>query len=314
MYTIVSATHAVANFVRLLVLFALLCPRSALAEITVTDDLRATVTLAGPAMRVVSLAPHITELLFAAGAGEQIIGVVRHSDFPPAALEIAQIGSYKSISYEALLALQPDLVVAWHSGNGSEIIARLRELGLTVYVNEPRTLPHVARALRDFGQLTGHAEAASSAADSFEARFTALQARYRDRPLVSVFYQVWNQPLTTLNGEHLISDVIRLCGGNNVFADAVVLAPQINVESVIRVDPQVIVASGMGESRPEWLDMWEAWPSIRAVRTHQLYYVPPDLLQRHTPRVLDGAEILCRHLDETRASMSKPAAGVSNLR
>lgn len=305
MYSIARFARASIKLVAVLVLLAAVYPRAVLAEIAVTDDRLATIRLQTPAMRIVSLAPHITELLFAAGAGNQVIGVVSHSDFPPAALAIPQLGSYKSINYEALLGLQPDLVVAWHSGNGAEIIARLRELGLTVYVNEPRTLPHVARALRDLGQLTGNAEIASGAADRFEARLNALEVRYQQRRLVSVFYQVWDQPLTTLNGKHLISDVIRLCGGHNVFNDALVLAPQISVESVIRANPQVIVASGMGESRPEWLDMWEDWPSIDAVRDRQLYFVPPDLLQRHTPRVLDGAELLCRHLDKTRASMSE---------
>lgn len=285
----------------LVVASALGLAANANAEITVTDDLGDVIRLAHPATRIVSLAPHVTELLFAAGAGEHVIAVVDHSDFPPAARDITRLGSSKTVSHEALVALRPDLIVAWHSGNGPDIIKRVRELGLTVYVNEPRTLPDVARALLDLGRLSGHETASTAAAAAFMLRYRQLYERYQARAPVTVFYQVWDQPLTTLNGRHLISDVIRLCGGRNVFADAIPIAPNVSIEAVIRASPHVIVASGMAESRPDWLDMWKAWPSIAAVKNRQLYFVPPDLLQRHTPRVLDGAEMLCGQLDRTRA-------------
>jgi iron complex transport system substrate-binding protein len=274
---------------------------TARADITVTDDLGSVLTLATPALRIVSLAPHVTELLFAAGAGSNVVGAVKHSDYPPAARNIARVGESKSVSYETLLALQPDLVITWHTGNGQEMTARLRELGLMVYVNEPRTLPDVARSVAIFGKLSGHDDSAAGVAEDFMATYTQLRQRYQQRAKVRVFYQMWDQPLMTLNGRHLISDVIRLCGGSNVFADAIPIAPTISIEAVLRADPQVIVASGMAEARPEWLDMWQAWPTLTAVRTRQLYFVPPDLLQRHTPRVLEGAQLLCAQLERTRA-------------
>ena len=283
------------------VAFALVLAANANAEITVTDDLGDVIRLVQPARRIVSLAPHVTELLFAAGAGEHVIAVVDHSDFPPAARDLTRLGSSKTVSHESLVAMRPDLIVAWHSGNGPDIINRVRELGLVVYVNEPRTLPDVASALRDLGRLSGHETTSTAAADAFMFRYRQLYERYQARPPVTVFYQVWDQPLTTLNGRHLISDVIRLCGGRNVFADAIPIAPKVSIEAVIRANPHVIVASGMAESRPDWLDMWQAWPSIAAVAAGQLYFVPPDLLQRHTPRVLDGAQMLCEQLDRTRA-------------
>ncbi len=284
----------------LVVLLVLMTHGVSNADINVVDDAGFHVRLEKPASRIASLAPHVTELLYAAGAGENVVGVVSYSDFPAAAQEVAQVGSYKSISQEALIALKPDLVIAWRSGNGPEIISRLRQLGLTVYVNEPQTLPDVAHALRVFGQLAGRDDAGEEAALAFLSTYGQLQQRYRGRRPVLVFYQVWNEPLTTLNGQHLISDIIRLCGGRNVFAEAIPLAPRVSVESVVRLDPEVIVASGMGESRPEWLDDWKDWPSIKAVREDKLYFVPPDLLQRHTPRILEGALMLCEYLDRAR--------------
>jgi iron complex transport system substrate-binding protein len=275
------------------------------AEVSALDDLGERMTLANPARRIISLAPHITELLFAAGAGGQIVGVVDHSDYPPAAQNILRIGAYNSVSHEALIALTPDLIVAWHSGNGSEQIRRLRALGLNVYANEPRKLPDIARSLVDFARLSGHLETGSQAAEQFLSTYRELHRRNQDRSIVRVFYQVWNQPLITMNGKHVISDVIRLCGGENVFEDAIPLAPRISVESVLRLDPDVIVASGMAQARPEWLDMWTAWPSIKAVRNNHLYYIPPDLLQRHTPRLLDGAKTLCKQLDKVRNDLAR---------
>jgi iron complex transport system substrate-binding protein len=298
----VHRKRSVHVFVRISgLVLAMLATQFSFAALSVIDDQGTPITLSAPAQRIVSLAPHLTELLFAAGAGSQIVGVVEHSDYPAAASRIAQVGASKSVSHEALIALKPDLVLAWHSGNGAHLITRLRELGLTVYANEPKKLPDIARALRDFGLLSGHAEIGDAAAEEFMQTYTQLLRTFADREPVTVFYQVWNQPLITMNGEHLISAVIELCGGRNVFADAIPIAPRINVESVLRLDPDAIVASGMADARPDWLDMWKAWPTLKAVRNQQLYFVPPDLLQRHTPRLLDGAKMLCEQLQATRA-------------
>jgi len=242
---------------------ALLLPVFAIAQISVIDDFGNTVTLQGPAKRIISLAPHITETLYAAGAGDNIIATVRYSDYPPAALDIPIIGSYKEVSYESLLSMNPDLVIAWASGNGDEITARIRSLGLTVFLDEPRELEDIASSLRRFGKLTGNEEIAEIEAASFMKKLTVLQQDYNEDEILDVFYQVWNDPLTTLNGDHLISDIIRLCGGRNIFADVIPLAPIVNAESVLTADPQVIVVSGMGNDRPEWLDVWKAWQAKR---------------------------------------------------
>ena len=276
------------------------------AEISVIDSTGATLTLGQPAQRIVSLTPHLTELLFAVGAGEQLVGTVDYSDYPAAALKIPRVGAYNSISFEAIVNLSPDLVLAWRSGNGGEMIARLRALGLPVYVDEPDSLAAIGASLSNFGQLAGTEPEAERAMMQYQHKLLELRRRYSQQRPLSVFYQIWNDPLLTINGEHLISNVIKLCGGRNVFASAVPLVPKLSVESVIALNPQVIVASGEEVQRREWLKAWEAWPLLDAVKSGRLYFVPASLLQRHTPRLLEGAELLCQQLETARQQL--PAA------
>ncbi len=280
-------------------LWVLLMPAGS-AQITVRDGVDGTLVLEKPATRVISLAPHLTEVVYAAGAGEQLVGAVSYSDYPEEARAIPRVGSYDSVSYETLLSLKPDLVLAWHEGNGEDVVTRLRSLGLNVYVSEPRALEDVAESLRVVGVLTGNEQAANAAASRFMQQLNALRETYSSREPVTVYYQIWNEPLLTLNGDHLISDVVRLCGGRNVFADAMPLVSRISVESVLRANPQVIIASGMDKARPEWLDDWREWSAMTAVKNDQLYFIPPDILQRHTPRIIEGATLMCEKLQQAR--------------
>jgi len=274
-------------------------------QIQVEDALGRKVVLPQPAMRLVSLAPHLTEVVFAAGAGAQLVGAVAYSDYPEAAQQVPRVGSYDNVSVESLVALNPDLVLAWYSGNGPELIKRVEALGLTVYVFESKTMESVAESLRVVGKLTGNEDTAQVAADTFLQQLSHLRNTYSNRQEISLYYQIWDEPLMTLNGDHLISDVVKLCGGRNVFADSPVLVSRISVESVIRADPQVIIASGMGEARPEWLDDWRKWTSMTAVKNKQLYFVPPDVLQRHTPRIIEGATLMCEKLQLAREFYSQ---------
>jgi len=286
---------------RRLLLTLLLAAGSAQAAIDITDDTGQALHLAQPAKRIVSLAPHITEMLFAAGAGNQVVGAVQYSDYPDAAKKIARVGGYTSVDMEKVAALKPDLVVAWKSGNRGAHLDKLRALGIPVFINEPRRIDDVARSIAQLGKLAGTDSAGEAAAQAFRKRHAALAAKYSARPPVRIFYEAWNRPLMTINGEHLISDVIRLCGGDNVFAKLPMLAPTIDAEAVLAAMPEVIVASGMGEGRPEWLDDWRKWTKLPAVAQGNLFFIPPDQIQRHTPRILDGAERLCGQLDEARA-------------
>lgn len=278
---------------RCLLMIALTLSLPLRAEVSVQDDAERTVTLPQPAQRIISLAPHITEQLYAVGAGGQLVGAVDYSNYPEAASKLPRVGGYSRLDLEAILALQPDLVVGWKSGNDARQLERLGQLGIKVYLSEPRELADIASSLRRLGILSGHREQGEAQAGHFIQTLKRLSAMNRDRPTVRVFYQIWNRPLMTINGEHLISDVIRLCGGVNVFAEQPALTPTISEEAVIAADPDIIVASGMGEARPEWLDEWRRWSRLKAVRNNQLQFIPPDLLQRATPRLLQGAERLC---------------------
>jgi len=280
-------------------MFSVLCSSMSWAAVTVQDDLGRTVTLAQPAQRVIALAPHIVEMVYAVGSGDKLVGAVSYSNYPEAAKALPQVGTYKDFSSEAVLRLQPDLVLAWSSGNTERVIKQLRALGIAVYVSEPRTLESIGVALEKIGVLTG-APKATSARRSFDETLKDIRLRYAHQEPVSVFYQVWNSPLQTLNGQHMINDVIELCGGRNIFEHAPALAPKVNVEAILRADPQLIFASGMGEARPEWLNEWLQWPSLQAVKNKQLHFVPPDYIQRHTPRVLLGAAMLCDQLQQAR--------------
>ncbi|BAO30374.1 cobalamin-binding protein [Sulfuritalea hydrogenivorans] len=282
--------------------FLLLVARAvaAHAEIIVTDDTGATVRLAAPATRIVSLAPHITEALFAAGAGERIVGTVEYSDYPDAAKAIRRVGGYSKLDLEAVAALKPDLIIGWRSGNAGAHLEKLRSLGMPIYVTQPDRIEDIARSIEHYGRLAGSGAVADAVAQGFRARLAQLRARYGGRSPVRIFYQVWRSPLTTVSDKQIISDAIRLCGGKNVFGDLVGLAPNVSVEAVLASNPEAIVASGMGEERPEWLDDWRRWTQVTAVARGNLFFVPPSIIQRHTPRLLDGTERLCEHLETAR--------------
>ena len=289
----------------LLVLVVCCWSAIAAAAFEVQDDLGRTIRLDQPAQRIVALAPHIVENLFAVGAGSQVVGAVDYADYPEAARSIPRVGAISSFSLEAIIALKPDLVVIWHGGGrGGLLRERLQALGLAVYASDPRQLEDVARSLRNYGILSGHADRGRERSQTYLARLEAMARSYRTRAEVSAMYQVWHQPIQTLNGEHIISDVIALCGGSNAFADAVPLAPKLSVEAVIAADPEVILSSGDGSD----LDLWRAWPQLTAVRADNLYHIPADFLQRHTPRLLQGTELMCRHLDRARQKRAKAAA------
>lgn len=280
--------------------FLLLTATMAFASTSVVDDDSNTINLNKAAQRVVSLAPHATELLFAIQAGDKLVGTVEYSDYPTAAQDIRRIGSYNALDLEAILALQPDLIIGWRTGNNPVQIEKLRALGLPVFVSEPRRIDDIPATARRLAKLTGTGEQAKDFIQQFEQQYLSLIQRYRSRRPVKLFYEVWQQPLITINGEHLISDLIRLCGAINVFADVTALAPTVSVESVIKAAPDIIITGSYPVAQDEWLDNWQRWPQIPAVRHNQLYFINPDLIQRQGPRILQGAEQLCEFVDKAR--------------
>ena len=274
---------------------------SGIAEpIVVTDAVGQEIALEQPAQRIVALSPHLVENLFAIGAGDRIVATITYADYPEAARQLPRIGNLQQISVEAIVALQPDLVLAWASGTSATIIKQLQSLGVTVYQDEPKTLDDIAQSLQQLGQLTGQWQQAQAVTTEYLDKLVQLKNTYAQAAPVTVFYQIWHEPLQTLNRNHVINSVIELCGGRNSFANAPVLAPKINIESVLIRNPQVIIASAHRGQRPQWLDQWQQWPSLSAVQQGQLYFIDADLLERHTLRILRGAEQLCECLQQAR--------------
>lgn len=269
-------------------------------ELVVVDDNGAEVRLEGPARRIISLAPNITEVLFHVGAGAQIVGADEYSNYPPAAKDILRVNNYAAANYELILSLKPDLVIAWQSGNGDKIINPLRKLGIPVFVVETRQIDQVPNLFRRFGKLSGHDKIAEQRALEFTERLTKIRDSNMKKLPIRTFYQIWDEPLITLNGKHMVSSVIELCGGVNIFADAIPLVPYVNIESIVAADPQVIIAGGSQEEQPRWFKSWQKWAGISAVIKRQIYLIPADLMQRHSVRILDGAEMMCGYLDSAR--------------
>lgn len=277
---------------------------SASAAIRVVDDTGRVIKLASPARRIISLAPNVTELLFSAGAGGRIVGAAEHSDYPPPARALRRIGGSGGINFESIAALKPDLIVGWASGNPRQTIARLREFGFPVYLTQSRRLDDIARNLVQLGRLAGTEAVARAASRQFMEHYRALAAQYAGRPPIRVFYQVLDRELITINGEHLVSQVLRLCGGINVFAALPALAPVINEEAVLAADPEAIVAGGAEKEWTAWRAHWRARTALTAVRRDALYLIPADLIHRNTLRVLEGAERICRALEDARRRRS----------
>jgi iron complex transport system substrate-binding protein len=293
-------------------LAALTVPAAAYAAITVTDDSGTTVTLAAPATRVITLSPHATELMYAAGGGPKVVGTVAYSDYPPQAKTVPRVGNNRALDLERIAALRPDLIVVWWHGNAQQQIDRLRDLHIPLFFSDPHRLDDVATNLTRLGALLGTPSAAQAAAAAYRRDIAQLRARYSARPPVSVFYQVWDQPLMTINGSQMISDVITLCGGRNVFAALRPIVPTISTEAVLAANPEVIVTASPGATAPDrplpGLDRWRAWPELTAAARGNLFAIDGDLLSRPAPRIAQGAALLCQDLETARSRRPTAAA------
>lgn len=272
------------------------------APIEITDDAGNVITMQKTAQRIVSLAPHITEVLFAAGAGNRIIGTVSYSDYPEAAKAIPLVGSYNQVNFEQILALNPDLIIGWYSGNSTETIEKLATLNITVYLSEPKTLPSIAKNIRQFGKLAATQNIANQAAAAFEQKHDALRAEHANKPPIRIFYQVWEDPLYTLGGGHFSSDMYALCGGINVFGDLTEPSPIVSVEAIVSRDPQVMLTGGHHGKRSiqDWQQKWQNWGSIGAVKNNMMFFIDQDIYTRSSPRTVEAAEDLCALLDQAR--------------
>jgi len=271
--------------------------------VNVIDDGGNELRLERPASRIISLAPHVTELVFAAGAGDRLVGVVAYSDYPADALTIPVIGDSSNMDLERIIELKPDLVIGWLSGNPAQVIDKLRSLQLPVYLSEPGGFESIARTLKNIGQLSGETDTAIEVADVLIRRINAIAEKYSEPETVSVFHPIWSDPLMTLGGGHIFSAILKLCGGENVFNDLGQIAAEVSIESVHQRDPDIILGSDQTvdtQAHERLREHWRSWPSLTAVKNNHIYIVQSDLVHRPTPRVADGAERVCEILNEVR--------------
>jgi iron complex transport system substrate-binding protein len=248
--------------------------------------------------RIATLAPHLTELVFAAGAGDKLVGVSAYSDYPAEALELPLIGDAFAVDHEQLALLNPDLLLVWQGGTPAHVVDELRRFGYNVEVIQIRKLADVADALRRIGKLTDSIDDANDVASKYTQGLQAFEQRYADADDVRVFYQVDKRPLYTINNQHYVSELIDLCGGSNVFSDLDGLAPTVSVEAVVERDPEAMFASsdaGYGA-----FDQWDRWPHIAANRYKNRFLMPADEIGRATPRLLIGAKAVCDALQNAR--------------
>lgn len=270
------------------------------AAVTVMDDSGRAITLPRPAQRIVSLAPHLTELAFAAGAGDRVVGVDAWSNYPEAARRLPRIGDASQLDLERIVALKPDLVLVWRDGNPQRQLQRLQALRVPIYASRMDRLDDIATTLRRLGTLAGTAPAAEAAASRYLQGLQALRRQYAGRRELRVFHQIWQRPLMTVNGRHLVSQALQLCGARNVFADLPALVPTVSEEAVVAADPDAITASAQDGGGSDPLQRWRGLKSLRATRGNALLLLDADTLHRATDRLLQGTAQLCGQLDEVR--------------
>jgi iron complex transport system substrate-binding protein len=278
----------------------LLASAAAQAAITVKDDVGNTITLAQPAKRIISLAPHVTEDLFAIGAGKLIVGAVNYSDYPPEANQIERIGGYNGFDLERIRALKPDLIIGWATGNPERQLDQIKALGFPVFLTFSKKMADVPTVLERMGEMSGQQAGASKAAKRYRDQLAILEKTYAGRKPVRVFYQIWDRPLMTINNTQIISDVMRICGGVNVFGTQADLTPKVDVEAVLAANPDVIMTSGEPGVKTDWLAGWKKWKNLKATQNNQFYILPKDSVNRMGPRLVDGSKAMCEALDKAR--------------
>ena len=263
-----------------------------------------TLSLARPADSIVTLAPNLAELVFAAGAGDQLKGVVEYSNFPPEAANIKRVGDAFRIDLERIIELNPDLVIAWRSGNPQTALDKLQQLGVRVWQIEISTPEEIADTVENIARAAGTTGAGRARAAQLRDRIAAIKQQNAGKTRLDYFFQISPHPLYTINGRHIISRSLAICGAHNVFADLPALAPSVSRESVIVADPQVMIAPDI-PGEPPALQDWQDWPRLKAVQTGAMLYLPVDEISQATPRLLNSIELACKYLDEVRSSILK---------
>jgi iron complex transport system substrate-binding protein len=253
-----------------------------------------------PRLRIVTLAPHLAELVFSAGAGANLVGVVNYTDYPPEAAEIPRVGDAFRVDYEKIVELDPDFVLTWRKGTPAEVINYLRQLGFDVRVLESGKLSDIAQQIEQLGELAGTADIARLRAANLRAELKLLQPAAARK--VTVFLQIAANPWYTVTAEHILNDAIEFCGGENVFAQLNGVAPTVSLEAIIDANPAVILVV-RATPEQEWRSAWQAWPQVDAVARDQVYPLDADFVSRAGPRMITGVGQICAALDDARAQV-----------
>jgi len=250
--------------------------------------------------RIIALSPHSVEMLFAIGAGDRIVATLEYSDYPEQALSIPRIGNFTGIQIEKVVALQPDIIIAWKTGNKSTDIDKLQSLGLKVFFTQPKDIPAISDELIRLGELTGLQENARIAADKVAARYQQIKQRYSNKQKVSVFYQLWHNPLRTVGPDNWNQSLIDDCNGSVLFENAETPYPVVSLENVLLKNPQVIIIPHHSGDIGAKTEIWDRWNKIHAVKNKHIFTIDGDLLHRFGPRAIDGLEQLCQAIDSAR--------------
>ncbi|MDR7057437.1 vitamin B12 transport system substrate-binding protein [Pseudomonas koreensis] len=248
--------------------------------------------LSGPvlaALRVVSLAPSLSEIVVELDSADLLVGVLDAGERPAAIADVPSVGRYGQLDMERLLSLKPDLLLLWPGSVGAGQRDQLKHLNIPTFVAEPHTLTQLAAQIEAIAEQLGRPERGAERAAELRKHLNDLRQRYRrDEPL-RVFYQVWDKPLYTVGGGQIISDALEVCGARNVFADLNLPAPQVSIEAVLQRDPEVIVAGDQAQ-----LGAWKAWPQVAAVRQGRLLLVTDKGLERPSGQMISATAKLCQ--------------------
>ena len=285
----------------LFVVYGLITAQVSFAGITLPQANGETLSLPAPAERIITLAPNLAELVFAAGAGERLKAVVEYSDFPDQVKQIPRIGDAFRIDLERIIELEPDLVIAWKSGNPQTALQKLEQLGIKVWQVEISRPEEIADAVENISRAAGTQAIGQAAARQLRSKLADLRQQNADKFPVEYFYQIAPRPLYTINGRHIISRSLEVCGGSNIFAELPTLAPQISRESVILADPRAMIAPEIAGDPPA-LAVWQDWPRLQAVQNRTMLYLPADEISQATPRLLDSIDLACKLLDKVRGT------------
>lgn len=281
----------------------MVCPVSVPAAAgtrTVRDDTQADVTVSTATCRIVSLAPGTTAMLYAAGAGHCLVGTIAHSKEPPEAASVPIVGDAESLDFEQLIALRPTAVVVAVDVVQRVRIDRIRSLGIPVYQVHVKRVAGMAESIRRLGELTGTAADAKRSADALDVELAKIAERYRDRPNLRVLYQIWDQPIYTIGGDHVITDALRVCGATNIFAELRTAAPAVTREAAVTRDPDLILVSAPPEAAADWVAQWRRIPALRAVRQGKLVAYVDERMDRMGPSLIEATAGLCEVIDRAR--------------